>query len=203
MNFLTIPILAQARHGKDTMVNMLLDCETKSYCRVALADEVKIDCMKHYAEQYPYFAVEFDEQGRLSYPHDTTNPEEIAFRRKTWQVWGTQGRREIFEDIWLWRWANRAWTFLGKGFDGVGVPDVRFFNEALHFKSRGGVILAAQRIDSDGSLYEEPGIDYTHASEAEVPKIIEELADITIWNTSTYEAYKQGVRVALEEKGYM
>ena len=203
MKFLTIPIVAQARHGKDTMTDILLGSQEKPYCRVALADEVKIDCMKHYADQHPFFAVAFDAQGRISYPHDTTDPKEIAFRRATWQVWGTQARRAIFPDIWLWRWANRAWTWLNMGFYGVGVPDVRFLNEATHFKKRGGVILAAQRFDEDGNLYREPGINYEHASEAEVPDIIDQLADVVIKNDTTYEAYKAKVKATLEEQGYI
>lgn len=204
MSFLTIPVLAQARHGKDTIANALLDDTGRSYCRVALADEVKIDCMNHYGKRFPFFNVTFDKKGRISYPNDTTNPEELAFRRIVWQVWGTEGRRDIFPDIWLWRWAPRAWKFMSTGdFEGVVVPDIRFFNEAEFFKVRGSHILGAQRFNKDGTLYKEPGIDYEHRSERDIPKILLKMADLVIRNDKTYEDYQQRVHDMLTVEGYL
>lgn len=203
MNFRTIPLVAQARHGKDTIADILLGVESKNYCRVALADEVKLDCMAHYGKQFPFFNVVFDNKGRISYPNDTKDTQELSFRRRTWQVWGTEARRTIFPDIWLWRWADRAMSFVNRGFDGVVIPDARFFNEARHFKARGAQILAARRFDENGVLWHEPGIDYSHASERDIPDVIDQLADVIIRNDTTYEEYQTRALEVLKEEGYI
>ena len=204
MNFLTLPVVAQARHGKDTVATMLLDHDEKSYCRVALADELKIECAEYWGKKFPFFNVEFDEKGRISYPDDTDDPEQIAFRRRTWQVWGTEGRRALFPDIWFWRWACRAWKFMSTGnFVGVVVPDVRFFNEAEFFKNLGATIIGAQRFDENGDLYRGEGIDYEHGSEREIPEIIEKLADVKIRNDSTLEVFMLRLVEEFYRKGFM
>jgi hypothetical protein len=201
MTFKIVPVIGSARHGKDTIAEFLLE---HNYCRVALADEVKLDCAAMYGLQFPEFLVDFDEEGRIFYPHDTQDPDRIAFRRRTWQVWGTEGRRSIFPDIWLWRWANRFMIhFHNKKYRGVVIPDVRFFNEAVHFKAMGASIVSVVRTDREGNPYQEPGIDYRHPSEVDIQRIIYELSDIAIKNSGSLLDLDVELKITMEMEDYI
>lgn len=197
MSFRIIGICGHARHGKDTAAEAFL--QRGGVYRIALADKLKEDVAELYPD-FPEFAVAYDELGRISYPNmrPDTDPWRKAVVRRTWQVWGTQGRRYIFADYWLWQFADRAMQKATEGFGAIVIPDVRFKNEAEHIRNTwGGIIVGVDRGD-----YREPGVDYTHDSEREVPEILADMANYRVFNDETEEQFKARINLlALEIMG--
>lgn len=187
-----VPIIGSARHGKDTFAEVVLESTAHNYYRLALADAVKLECMDMYGDEFPEFNVEFDAKGRISYPNDTTDPGRRIMRRMIWQRWGTEARRNLFPDIWIWKWAARAMQLIAHGFTGLTIPDVRFENEASYF-AQIGRLCAVVRTNPDGSLYQAPGVDLTHASEVDVQTVIQKYAFLRLFNSSDIDTYKREV----------
>jgi hypothetical protein len=180
-----VGITGLARSGKDTVTNLIL--KVGGYYRVSLADELKKEIAQIFPTvEYPFdwLNVAFRDNGEIYYPNDTKDPEKLAIRRRLWQLWGTEGRRALFSDFWIWRWAGRAMKALVAGWPGVVVADVRFLNEAKYIHDLGGMIVATDRGD-----YRAPGVDYTHASEREIPEIVRQYASIVVPNKGTYEEF--------------
>ena len=191
MSFKVIGVVALARHGKDTLADALID---SGYYRLSLADELKMDVAKMFPD-VPEFQVSFDEMGRLTYevPEEDIDPKILHIRRTLWQTWGTEGRRDVFDRFWIWRWSERCISLATRGFPGVVIADIRFHNEADFVqKNCKGTIVAADRGE-----YRAPGVDYTHRSELEIAEIIRDKANVIVSNLGTLEEYQVAVTKAV------
>lgn len=166
--FQVVGIIGMAGHGKDTVCETALDISPRNY-RHAFADKLKIECAKNFSE-FPEMQVDIDEQGRISYqiPREEISEESEKWRRRIWQVWGTEGRRHIYEPWWLREWAVDSLKASIAGFQAVFVPDIRFPNEFDFIKETlGGIVIG---VDRGG--YRRPNTDYGHESEVHVPKLL-------------------------------
>lgn len=160
---LLIGITGRARSGKDSFANALVQ---QGLRRIAFADALKLAT-----------AVIANEPSHLFFDEVTKEYHTDALgmtRRKALQALGKAVRDNLGEDVWV----NRAlaqWAAEGK--PATVVTDVRYENEAVAIRQRGGTII---RIHREGAgLQGELG-----KHESENP-LSEELVDIEVFNNGT------------------
>lgn len=166
MGFKIVGVAAMARHGKDTVANTLV--ERCGFTRISLADKLK----EEVAEMF---------KGYEGFDLDTLmNGDKGPLQRRVLQIWGTEARRHVFEDFWLWRWAEKALEAATSGVPGVVIADIRFPNEADYVHSLGGIMLGVDR-----GAFRDPETDYTHASEKHIPEILKKQCNDVLKNLGT------------------
>ena len=178
MTFKIIGVCAMARHGKDTMAQALVD---KGYERISLADKLKEEVAEMF-QGYEGFDLE-------TLMHGDKGP----LQRRVLQIWGTEARRHVFDDFWLWRWAEKALVAAVSGKPGVVIADIRFPNEANYVKGLGGLLIGVNRGD-----YRDPDTDYTHASERHIPEILGRV-DYTVNNLGNLTQFQANVQRAISD----
>jgi len=176
--FKVVGIAAMARHGKDTVAEALV---ALGYERISLADKLKEEVAGMF-EGHEGFDLE-------TLMHGDKGP----LQRRVLQIWGTEARREVFPDFWIWQWCVKALACAVAGKPGVVLADVRFHNEADYVHLCGGVLIGVDRGD-----FRDPDTDYSHASERHIPEILAK-ADYTIDNTGSLEKFNENVSYALDE----
>ena len=183
MGFRIVGVVAMARHGKDTVANALV--ELAGFQRISLADRLK----EEVAEMF---------KGHEGFELETLlHGDKGPVQRRVLQIWGTEARRSVFPDFWIWQWCVKALAAAVAGARGVVLADVRFHNEADYVKLCGGMLLGVSRGD-----YRDAHTDYSHASERHIPEILEK-CDYTIQNTGTLEDFNESIRAALEDLGLL
>src|SRR5271157_3745738 len=80
------------------------------------------------------------------------------------QWWGTDYRRAQNPNYWVEQWAKA----LDPTADIVMTPDMRFINEALMVKAKGGYAIRVSRLNADGTPYVDKTRDPNHRSETEL-----------------------------------
>ena len=80
------------------------------------------------------------------------------------QWWGTEFRRAQDPDYWVKSWAKAV----DPTADIVMTPDMRFINEAVAVKAKGGYTIRISRLNPDGTPYVDPTRDVNHRSETEL-----------------------------------
>jgi len=192
MSLTVIGIIGSAGHGKDAVCEIALS-QNEDAKRIALADKLKEEVAAHFHE-FPEFQLRFDRQGRISYvvPREEITPWKEAYRRKIYQLWGTEGRREIDSRWWLKEWAVKATAAVVAGFKTILVPDLRFRNEVDFVQNElGGVVYGVDR-----GAYRREDTDYNHASERFIPELLGR-ADLVIANQGDLTDLESAVMSAL------
>jgi hypothetical protein len=183
MQFKVVGVVAMARHGKDTVANALV--EKCGFTRISLADKLKEEVAEHY-KGLPGFDLE-------TLMHGEKGP----VQRRVLQIWGTEGRRHIFPDFWIWHWCVKALTAATEGAPGVVQADVRFPNEAEYIKKVGGTLIGVDR----GS-FRDPDTDYEHESEIHIPDLLKK-SDYMISNLGDFEDFHLNIEAAFRELGFL
>ena len=181
MKFRVVGVVAMARHGKDTVANALV--KTCGFQRISLADKLKEEVAEHY-KGLPGFDLE-------TLMHGDKGP----VQRRVLQIWGTEGRREIFPDFWIWHWCVKALAAAIEGAPGVVQADVRFHNEADYIQNMGGLLIGVDRGD-----FRDEDTDYTHASERDIPEVLKK-CDYMVDNTGDLENFHANVEAAFRDLG--
>ena len=167
-----IGLTGRKRSGKDTAANILI--RDYGAVRHSFADPLREVCTIIFgvtAEELT--APELKEVFLDRYPYES--PREIL------QKVGTECIRTHYPEAWIEAFRRTTEPVVKKG--GLVVcSDLRFMNEALHIRSRGGIII---RIDADKRLG--PPED-GHTSETEMLGIE---PDLTIPNNDTQEKFEE------------
>ena len=157
---LLIGITGKARAGKDSFANALM---REGFQRVAFADALKLATAVIADEPSHLF---FDEFAKEQHTHALG-----MTRRKALQAVGKAVRDSLGEQVWV----NRAlsdWSSRGK--PNTVITDVRYENEALAIRQRGGTVI---RINREGAGL--AGELAQHESENRLP---DDLVDIEVFN---------------------
>ena len=131
----------RARHGKDTVANVLLDLLGSRCRRFGFADALKVHC-------------------RLN--HGMTTKDGALLQRI-----GTDVVRAQDVDTWLrpLYWTIQEWDENAVGRQVAVVIDVRFENEAGLIKHLQGDLVRVERLNEDGTLFQTSDRDPNHPSE--------------------------------------
>jgi hypothetical protein len=158
-----IGLTGYAQHGKDTLADMLVE---KGYVKFAFAQQLK-DMVYDLNPSVYDSGMEMRLQ-ELVDDVGWDNAKLVPEVRRLLQVFGTEVMREHFgEDVWV--------DLLGKRLDDefparVVITDCRFPNEAAAIRRWGGVLLRINRLNPNGTPYEN-GISKEHASEAHIASL--------------------------------
>jgi hypothetical protein len=120
------------------------------------------------------------------------NGEKDEKGRRLLQILGVEiGRECFYENFWIDKWQSAVADFMGKNGSRALVvcDDVRFENEAVHIRSRGGVVA---RISGRGGL---GGAASAHSSERGIP---DSLVDVEVDNGGTMEALAERLRAVYD-----
>jgi len=173
-----IGICGKMGSGKDwytqNIIIPVLELYKKTYIPLALADQIKINVMT---------------QKNIKY--DELYVQKTAESRNLLQQLGTDEGRNVYgKDIWIKYHSNWTEIFEKKGINYIISPDIRFSNELLYVKERGGIIikLVAPKRNEQRLLQESNG-DYiiynklkNHISECELDNEKDESFDLIVNN---------------------
>lgn len=186
-----VGITGRAGSGKDTLAAALID--TFGYTRRGLADPIK----ELLNARFGWSAAQWDDRGWKERPAVSTfnlldegrhaMTERYLSPRQLAQWLGTEVGRDTFgEDAWV----NALFVWWGKAQRPMlVVPDVRFDNEALAIRTRGGVILNVVR----------PGVEAVndHVSELGVSS---SLVDLHLLNDRDITSFLRASLAAFTEQ---
>lgn len=197
-----IGITGYARHGKDTIANVL--SRELGYNRIALADQMKTAM----ATLNPLVVVRredwarapipvWDETMRLANYVDEVGWDEakkLPEVRRLLQVFGTEvGRQMLGENVWIEALVRNTKGFYPPSERRIVIPDIRFQNEAdwIH-RMNDAALWRVTRPDFDN------GIGITHASERDIATL---RPDVEFINQGTVSDFKDVVmrRIKFEQ----
>lgn len=171
-----VGITGYARHGKDTIANVL--SRELGYSRVALADQMKALMLRldpmvgpttPLDNEHPATLDSWSNLSEVVAEHTWEGAKRLPEVRRLLQVFGTEvGREGLGEDVWI--------GALAKATPGlyadrkIVIPDIRFTNEADFIRRMHGQVWGVERPNFDNGLGPANG---THASERDIPLLLQ------------------------------
>lgn len=164
-----IGITGYARHGKDTLAELMIERLGPSCVKLALADtmrEMAVAIDPVVSLRYEFRLARYVTYNqlveRVGYDEAKKYPEVRRFLQRL----GTEaGRNVLGEDFWVEQTARRI-AALPASVETVLITDVRFPNEA-HWCHAYGEVWAVARVNSDGTPFKN-GVGTAHPSEAHI-----------------------------------